>query len=114
MARSSETPSSRQHWLKAVREAAAFPDYREGLAAFEQELAGSDYGSENEHSKDKAWGNFIKGTLLLNVVAVQGEPRETAIAPENFLPELERVLGRHIREIEKHIPKDPSGDLEGV
>jgi hypothetical protein len=66
------------------------------------------------YPENTAVQSVVYNESWIHPLAVQSEPRETAIAPENFLPELEQLLRRHIREIEKHIPKDPSGDLEGV
>jgi hypothetical protein len=95
-----------QHWLKPVHDAAALLDYREGLAALEHQLANSDYGRETEHGREKAWGDLTRMILWGAVQAVQEEPPGMPLPAEKFLPELERLLRRHIREIEKYIPKE--------
>jgi hypothetical protein len=90
-----------RHWLKVVRTARAEPSRREALAALERQLG--DF-SESDRS-EKHWGDSFQLTLWGTVQEVQGEPEGFPLPPERFLPELERLLQKHIREIEKSIPK---------
>jgi hypothetical protein len=90
-----------RYWLNAVRAARAQPDRKEALARLERQL-----GDFSESGRSETlWGDSFQLTWWGTVQVFQAEPEGLPLPPEQFLPELDRLLQKHIREIEKSIPK---------